>query len=192
MLPRPSSSLRAAKLNFPPPDHPPPAKPSPAILAKLKGGVQGKEIASSPGEAGGSETSNKIQGKAAGSPGQAGGSRTSSKHVAPASKGDRGRKRTISGLSDKEGSEEWEEPGEEEEAQQQPKAKRQCTSPAVSRHGTKTSAFRGVTKRDGVSGGDRWEAQVNSNLRSVCLGHFTTEEEAARAYDSAMLYLHGK
>ena len=50
------------------------------------------------------------------------------------------------------------------------------------------SAFRGVDKR-----GDKWRASIYVGKgRRVCLGQYDIEEEAARAYDSAAVHIHGR
>jgi hypothetical protein len=53
----------------------------------------------------------------------------------------------------------------------------------------KTSAFKGV---NWVKKSKKWVACICHDSQQVRLGYFTSEEEAARAYDAAALELHGE
>lgn len=60
---------------------------------------------------------------------------------------------------------------------------------AETRHGrswSSSSSFRGVTRVDG-----KWHAQMGYNRKTLNLGRYETEEEAARAYDAKARELHG-
>jgi hypothetical protein len=48
----------------------------------------------------------------------------------------------------------------------------------------KTSRFKGVTYRRRA---DRWEAKIRVSTKLIYLGHYMTEEDAARAYNEAAL-----
>ena len=52
------------------------------------------------------------------------------------------------------------------------------------------SGFRGVYP-DGLSGRRGWSARICVNQKKIYIGHYFTEEEAARAYDHAARQLHG-
>lgn len=57
-----------------------------------------------------------------------------------------------------------------------------------SRRSDNTSGYKGVS-RNGDNG--RWRAYINRDGRRLSLGSFGSAEEAARAYDTAALELHG-
>jgi hypothetical protein len=62
----------------------------------------------------------------------------------------------------------------------------------VGRRRHNVSGFKGVSwHQDRRHGTARWRAQVTANGRRRHLGHFRTAEEAAVAYDRAVLELHG-
>lgn len=46
--------------------------------------------------------------------------------------------------------------------------------------------FKGVYRN-----GRGWQAQIKLNYKTICLGTYQTEEDAARAYDAAALQYHG-
>ena len=50
-------------------------------------------------------------------------------------------------------------------------------------YGSKTSKYRGVSKKKGCNRSKPWQAQIRKDARSCSLGCYATQEEAARAYD---------
>lgn len=52
-----------------------------------------------------------------------------------------------------------------------------------------TSMFRGVSWAASMQ---KWRAVIKNSRRNINLGHFTNEEAAARSYDRAAHYLHGR
>lgn len=58
---------------------------------------------------------------------------------------------------------------------------------------TYTSQYKGVYwRKNRIEGTGKWEATIRSLGNNVRLGRFDTEEEAARAYDSAAILIHGE
>lgn len=66
------------------------------------------------------------------------------------------------------------------------RSQNECNS---ARYLKKTSRYRGVCKPVAIT---KWKAAIKLNGKSYGLGHFSSEEAAARAYDCAAKRLHGE
>ena len=55
-----------------------------------------------------------------------------------------------------------------------------------------TSGFRGVRFRKNVNNVNKWSVKIQKNKKVYRLGHFSTPEEAARAYDAKAKELYGQ
>jgi hypothetical protein len=55
-----------------------------------------------------------------------------------------------------------------------------------------TSQYKGVCFRKDARAKNRWRAHICINYEKKCLGHFSTEIAAAKAYDQAAKKLHGE
>lgn len=52
-----------------------------------------------------------------------------------------------------------------------------------------TTGYKGVSLKRNMN---KWTARITVNYKEICLGSFSTPEEAARKYDEAALMYHGK